>query len=43
MPTTVDVRDLLDVSAQKLRAGETLPPEGAQPRYVEGDTPWIPR
>ena len=39
----VDVRDLLDVSVQKHRADHTLPPEGAQPRYVEGDTPWIPR
>ena len=39
----VTVADLLALTEAELAAGGGLPPEGAQPRYVSGDTPWKPR
>ena len=36
------VGDLLALTRLALERGEGLPPEGAQPRYVQGDTPWKP-
>lgn len=42
-PVEVSVADLLALTETQLAAGGGLPPEGAQPRYVEGDTPWQPR
>lgn len=42
-PVAVGVEDLLALTETEIAAGRLLPPEGAQPRYVEGDTPWTPR
>ncbi len=39
----VVISDLVALATQDLAAGLGLPPEGAQPRYVEGDTPWQPK
>ena len=39
----VGVRDLLTLTQQAVDSGADLPPEGAQPRYVQGDTPWVPQ
>jgi len=43
VPVALDVADLLALTAQALARGDELPAEGAQPRYVEGDTPWQPK
>lgn len=42
-PVDVAITDLLALARADLAQGLGLPPEGAQPRYVEGDTPWQPR
>jgi len=42
-PLAVRVADLLVLVSADLKAGRDLPPAGAQPRYVEGDTPWVPQ
>ncbi len=39
----VQVGDMLALAEAQLAAGGGLPPEGAQPRYVAGDTPWKPK
>jgi len=43
VPVVLEVADLLALTEQTLANGDALPPEGAQPRYVEGDTPWQPK
>ena len=42
VPVALEVADLLMLTEQALAWGDELPAEGAQPRYVEGDTPWLP-
>ena len=39
----VKIADLLALAEAALAGGGGLPPEGAQPRYVSGDTPWKPQ
>jgi len=39
----VAITDLITLATADFAAGLGLPPEAAQPRYVEGDTPWQPR
>lgn len=39
----VQVTDLLALAEAELVASRGLPPEAAQPRYVDGDTPWQPK
>ena len=40
---SVEITDLLDLAGVDYAAGKVLPPAGAQPRYVAGDTPWKPQ
>jgi len=40
--TTLEVADMLALTEQAVTLGKSLPAEAAQPRYVQGDTPWQP-
>jgi len=42
IPVALEVADLLALTEQRFVGGQALPAEAAQPRYVEGDTPWLP-